>query len=84
MWLGSVGRFSKIDSLSQDLRTPDCSCPIHRALATVSSGDLSPNYRALTVQLRKSYFFYSSLQRGDMSIEWRYAQSPRSRGALYV
>ncbi len=22
---------------AQDLRTPDCSCPIHRALATVSS-----------------------------------------------
>ena len=37
----------------QDLCTPDCSCPIHRALATVSSGDESPNYRALIAQLRK-------------------------------
>ena len=33
---------------------PYCSCPIYRALATVSSDDESPNYRALTVQLRKS------------------------------
>ena len=34
---------------------PYCSCPIHRALEMVSSGDESPNYKALSVQVRKPY-----------------------------
>ena len=33
----------------------DCSCPIHRALGTVSSGDKSPNYKRSSPQLRNSY-----------------------------
>ena len=43
--------------LCSELRTSDCSCPIHRALGIVSCGDESPNYKALSVQLRKSYLF---------------------------
>ena len=38
-----------------DLRTSGCSCPIHQASQSVLSGDESPNYNALSVQLRKSY-----------------------------
>ena len=43
----------------RSLRTPwwrvYCSCPIHRALGTVSIGDKSPNYKGVNTQLRNSY-----------------------------
>ena len=32
-----------------------CSCPFHRATRVGACGNESPNYEALSVQLRKSY-----------------------------
>ena len=43
--------------MCQDLRASDCSCPMNRAWETVFYGDESPNYTALTIQLRKSYVY---------------------------
>ena len=34
---------------------------IHRALEIVSCGDESPNYRALSIQLRQSYYSLTSI-----------------------
>ena len=67
IWLNSPNTTARYNGYSINHSTTNlriyCSCPVHRALATVSSSDKSLNYNALNVQLRKSYHYQNVQER---------------------